>query len=148
MAKLEKGSKEYREAKEKGREALDRLVYEGDRSAFPLRDSTVGHVEGPPGTWNTSGVEVPMNAASVRDVRPETGDTVSLEGLKELGVPIRDESDFTKERPAPAAEPARVETQDRTMQIPAAREAVESESSDTKAGKKKAAKEGKTNKKK
>lgn len=140
MAKSEKGSKEFQESKQKAREELDAA----DAGAPRLRDSTVGHQEGPPGTWNTSGVEVPMNAASVRDVRPETGDVVSLEGLKELGVPVRDESDYRagqEPAPAPVAAP---ETEDRTMQISAAREAVEASEADEK----KAAKEGKTDEKK
>lgn len=120
-----KDLKKRAEEKERAREALDQMVYGGDATAFPLRDTTIGHVEGPEGTWNTSGVEVPRQTGAVRDVRPETGDVVSVENLKEIGVPVRDASDYTTERPAPfMPAPARVETEDRTLEIPAAREAV------------------------
>lgn len=139
---MKKGSKEFAESKKAAREALDAATY--GKEGYALRDSTVGHVEGPPGTWNTSGVEVPANAAAVRDVRPETGDTVSLEGLKELGVPVRDESDYTNKPMEASAVVTAPETQDRTLEIKAAREAVE-------AGEKvekKAAKEAKKKEKK
>lgn len=121
---MQKGSKEYFESKQKAREELDLKTF--NEEAYMLRDSTVGHIDGPAGTWNTSGVEVPMDATRVRDVRPETRDAVSLEGLKELGVPVRDESDYSN-KPVDAPVVTAPETQDRTLEIKAAREAVEAE---------------------
>lgn len=86
-----KGSKEWFEAKAKARAALEARLSGQPEAA--VVDTTVGHVEGPEGTWNTSGVELPVVLGAVRDVRPETRDAVSLEGLKELGVPVRTEAD-------------------------------------------------------
>lgn len=104
---MKKFSKEWLEAKKKGREAIDA----GEQSAPVILDGTVGHEEGPVGTWNTSGVELPVNTGAVRDVRPETSDAVSLEGLRELGVPVRSEADFV-EGPTPAEKTVVAETRD------------------------------------
>lgn len=106
MSKLVKGSKEWAEAKAKAREELERRLLAGEPHAAVV-DTTVGHVEGPAGTWNTSGVELPIDPTRVRDVRPETRDAVSLEGLKEVGVPVRTEADRADlERELEAAAPA------------------------------------------
>jgi hypothetical protein len=90
---MQKFSKEWKASKEEGRKALE-LRVAAERSGVAIVDTTVGHIEGRDGTWNTSGVELPLDLSAVRDVRPETRDAVSLEGLKAIGVPVRTEADL------------------------------------------------------
>jgi hypothetical protein len=104
---MNKNLKERSESKAAGREALDAGQLE--RKAAVV-DTTVGHVEGPAGTWNTSGVELPTDLSAVRDVRVETRDAVSLDDLKTIGVPVRaaeDRAELIAE--AAAADAATVE---------------------------------------
>lgn len=53
------------------KETLEETVAKLDelsaKAEIPVRDDTEGHVEGPEGTWNTSGIEVAKPVALHRD---------------------------------------------------------------------------------
>lgn len=83
---LVKGSKEWLEAKAAGRAALDARTM---GQVLPERNTTEGHVEGEPGTWNTSGTEVAHPISLERDRYDEQNRNAAPGRISDAGLAQR-----------------------------------------------------------